>query len=185
MNIYAVSSWPTWWYSRLKYTRLSSCWLCLIAMTRHKKILCVPTFWISSIWQSKLTKASSKIGAPVLRVVHSPILNRSSELNLLDANAFEMYSCCVLSTFTASTLFLIKCACEREDWFIHTSNVGGVSVTLQTADAVKPCVHAIPSVVITFTAVVNKDIAFLKSVASIISFVSNVYVTCLYSKSGK
>src|SRR5690606_41896116 len=68
---------------------------------------------------------------------------------------------------------------------IQTNNVGGVSVTLHTADAVNPCIPALLAVVITFTAVVSKDIAFLKSVASIISFISNVHITCSCFKYNK
>ena len=58
---------------------------------------------------------NDKIGELVSNVLQSPSLKRSSELNLLEANALEICSCCVLSTLTAKTLFSTKWACERED----------------------------------------------------------------------
>ncbi|MCY1453922.1 hypothetical protein D9M71_709480 [compost metagenome] len=83
----------------------------------------------------------------------------------LDENAFEICSWCAPKTFTVKILLSRKCACELADWFIHTNNVGGVSVTLQTAEAVNPKRPDMPAVVTTLTALVSKDIAFLKSVA--------------------
>ncbi|MDW7603783.1 hypothetical protein R1V99_25390, partial [Stenotrophomonas maltophilia] len=67
--------------------------------------------------------------------------------------------------FTVKILLSRKCACELAAWFIQTNNVGGVSVTLQTAEAVNPKRPDMPAVVTTLTALVSKDIAFLKSVA--------------------
>ena len=68
-------------------------------------------------------------------------------------------SCAGVRVFTHKTLFFMNAPYESFDRLTHTINVGGVSVTLVTADAVKPARPPGPSVVITFTAAPNRAIA--------------------------
>ena len=64
-----------------------------------------------------------------------------------------------LSVLTQRTPFRLKSSFDWLPRFMQTSSVGGVSVTLHTAEAVKPRRPPGPSLVITFTAAPSRAIA--------------------------
>ena len=73
----------------------------------------------------------------------------------IDDNA----SCEAASVLTQSTAFALNASLESLLRFMQTSNVGGSSVTLHTADAVNAHRPAGPSDVMTLTAAPSRAIA--------------------------
>ncbi len=76
--------------------------------------------------------------------------------------------------FTQSMPLEIKKSCDHALRLIHTSNVGGVSVTLHTAETVIPYLLFSWAVVTTETALPSIDMPLRKSLVSII-FVTNSF----------
>ena len=77
----------------------------------------------------------------------------------MPANTGDSSSCALASVFTHSAAFSFIAGYESLVRLAQTSRVGGESVTLHTADAVKPARPPGPSVVITFTAAPRRAIA--------------------------
>src|ERR1700709_896602 len=77
----------------------------------------------------------------------------------MPAKTGDSPSCAGVSVFTHSTPFCRIAGYESLVRLAHTRRVGGVSVTLVTALAVKPARPPAPSVVITFTAAPRRAIA--------------------------
>jgi hypothetical protein len=89
--------------------------------------------------------------APVARV-GGQRAKRSLIVTSRLANRADTSCWAALSTFTHSTPLPAKKRWAKDERFMHTSTVGGLSVTLQTAEAVKPAGPSGPSVVMTVTA---------------------------------
>jgi len=110
--------------------------------------------------QSNDTTAPDSTGAPVTIVVHAAASNRSAiGASVNPANRGDSGSCAADKVFTHSTPLATKVSCRLLSRFMHTSNVGGSSVTLHTAEAVNPASPASPVVVMTLTAAPSRAIA--------------------------
>src|SRR5271165_3855433 len=127
--------------------------------TSQKNTLCVPTSTTCAIRQSKLTTAPCSAGAPVFSTNQLPAPKRSSITSVRPPNTADRSSWSDPSVFTHSTRLVLNTTLRSLARFMHTSKVGGSSVTLHTADAVKPPRPAGPSVVTTFTAAPRRAIA--------------------------
>src|SRR5699024_2416202 len=100
-------------------------------------------------------------GHPVTPVCQRAAAKRCS-MGVLPPKRLESGSCPALSVFTHSVRFSLNTGQTDAPRFRHTSNVGGGSVTLQTALAVNPARPAGPSVVMILTAAPMQDIASRK-----------------------
>ncbi|MND91249.1 hypothetical protein D3C80_833640 [compost metagenome] len=127
----------------------------------QNRMSCVPTLTTWLMRQSNEASASSSFGQPVSPVCQRAAAKRSA-IGVLPPNRVESGSCPALSVFTHRVRFSVNVGQTEAPRFKHTSRVGGESVTLHTALAVKPACPAGPSVVIILTAAPTQAIASRK-----------------------
>src|SRR6266702_7788097 len=98
---------------------------------------CVPTATALVILQSIDMIAPPSAGAVPSHESHSPCAKRSA-IGTLPENAADNPCWSTLSVLMQTAPFAMVAAYADEPRLIHTSTLGGASVTLHTAEAVKP-----------------------------------------------
>ncbi len=118
----------------------------------------VPTLALWLMRQSNDTVAPSSSGEPVTPVLHCAAAKRSA-MGVLPPNRLDRSRCAPARVFTQSCPLTVTMGCADALRFRHTSSVGGSSVTLHTAVAVKPARPLGPSVVMMLTAAARRAMA--------------------------
>lgn len=116
------------------------------------KIVCVPASWAVTIRQSKLTRASSRIGEPVTSVVQRPAPKRASPSMPVRPAKRSAISCWPAeSRLTARWPVASRSRCASASRLTQARSCGGSAETEQTAVAVRPAFVPSPAVVTNVT----------------------------------